>query len=284
MGMSTFTTLQSYFYTQLLPCGDCLSTSVQDIITAQAQYVNTAFFVTPAASLGEPTHPVLDGSVLTTSLTMTFPSNLKPLLLTTVKDEALPVTYSVFGYPVPAQDFVSDMTFVLASSTRANALANSTFYPYSPYDTDIRPVISVIATDDMWRCPTATLAQAWAARGGTAYVGQFTLGATYPGNEAFAGCTSGGVCHQDDIFIVFGTTPSPSAAQSSLTTEVQGRWSAFMRGNPPNVSGKPTWNPAPSSGPANVLNLGGTSTIAEGACTPSFWGSVVQFDYQLFPN
>ena len=277
--MDTFTTLQSYFYSQL--CGNCLTTSVQDIINAQAQFVRDAFFIDPEAGLGQPTRPVLDGTVLTTSLTTTFPSTLKPLLLTTVKDDGLVGTYMVFSTAVPAEYFIPALTFTLDAG-RAAILANTSFYPFSQSDTDVRPVFAVIATDEVWRCPAGTLAQAWATRGGTAYVGGFTLGATYPGNGDFAACTSGGVCHQDDIFIVFGTTPNPSAAQSSLTNEVQARWSAFMRGNAPNVSGKPAWNPVASSGSVNVLNLGGTSPIAEGACAPSFWGASVKYDYQVY--
>ena len=280
MGTSTFTTLQTFYYNQL-PCGNCLSTAVSDILDAQDQLANQAFFLDPAAGLAEPIRPVLDGTVLTSSLTTTFPSNLKPILITTVKDDALIGTYMVFSYPVSAQNFIPALTFTLGAD-RAAIVANTSFYPYSQSSTDVRDVFSVIGTDEVWKCPTWTLARAWAARGGTAYVGEFTLGATYPGNEDFAGCASGGVCHQDDIFILFGTTPNPSADQTSLTNEVQGRWSAFMGGNTPNVSGKTTWSPVSSSGSVTSLNLGGTSPIDEGPCTPSFWSGVARFDYQIF--
>ena len=280
MGASTFTTLQNSYYTQL-PCGNCLSTSVSDIIDAQNQLANQAFFIDPAAGFAEPIRPVLDGTVLTSSLTTTFPSNLKPILITTVKDDALVGTFSIFQYPVPAQSIIPALTFTMGAD-RAAIVASTPFYPFSNSSTDVRDLFSVIGTDDVWKCPTWTLARAWAARGGTAYVGQFTLGATYPGNQYFAGCTSGAICHQDDIFILFGTTPNPSAAQTSLTNEVQGRWSAFMRGNTPNVSGKTTWNPVSSSGSVTSLNLGGTSPIDEGPCIPSFWSTVAKFDYQVF--
>ena len=280
LSTSTFTTLRSYYYNQL-PCGDCLSTPVPDIINAQEQLSSAAFSLDPAAGFAEPIRPVLDGSLLTSSLTSTFPSNLKPVLITTVKDEAVVGTYMGFRYPVPAQSFIPALTNTLGAE-RAAIVANTTFYPYSASSTDVRDVFAVIGTDEVWKCPTWTFARAWAARGGTAYVGEFTLGATYPGNQYFAGCASGGVCHMDDIFILFGTTPNPSAAQTRLTAEVQARWSAFMRGNTPNVSGQTTWNPVSSSGSVTSLNLGGTSPIAEGPCTPSFWGSVVRFDYQIF--
>jgi carboxylesterase type B len=277
--MSTFKALQSHFYSQLLSCGDCLNTAVPDIIGAEVQLINTAYSIDPAAGFQEPIRPVLDGSLLTTSLTTTFPYPLKPLILTTVKDEGMAAAYTIYRDPVPAENFTSALTFTLGAE-RAALLNNMTLYPHS--GPDIRPVFVDIATDQVFRCPTYTFARAWAAHGGTVYVGEFTLGATYPGNEDFAGCTSGGVCHQDDIYILFGTTPSPSADQSSLTAEVEARWSAFMRCGDPNVSGKTTWNLVSASGSVNALNLGGTSAIAEGACIPSFWGGVVRYEYQIF--
>lgn len=280
LSTSTFTALRSYYYNQL-SCGNCLSTSVSDILDAQHQLISDAFFIDPAAGFAEPIRPVLDGSLLTSSLTTTFPSTLKPILITTTKDDGLVGTFRAFTYPVPAQGFIPALTFTLGAE-RAAIVANTPFYPYSESSTDVRDLFAVIATDEVWKCAVWTFARAWASRGGTAYVGEFTLGATFPGNEAFPGCTNGGVCHQDDIFILFGTTPNPSAAQTSLTNQVQARWSAFMRGGNPNVSGQTTWNPVSSSGSVTSLNLGGMSPIAEGPCTPSFWGSLARFDYQVF--
>ena len=280
LSTSTFTNLQSYYYNQL-PCGNCLSTPISDILSVQRRLTSQAFIIDPAAGFAEPIRPVLDGSLLTSSLTTTFPSNLKPILITTVKDDALVGTFTAFRYPIPAQSFIPALTFTLGAE-RAAIVANTPFYPYSESSTDVRDVFAVIGTDEIWKCTGWTFARAWASRGGTAYVGEFTLGATFPDNQGVPGCANGGVCHQDDIFILFGTTPNPSAAQTSLTNEVQARWNAFMRGGTPNVSGQTTWNPVSSSGFVTSLNLGGTSPIAEGPCTPSFWGNLARFDYQIF--
>jgi hypothetical protein len=46
----------------------------------------------------------------------------------------------IFGYPVPAQNFESALTLYWVQ-TRAAAVANTTFYPYSQSDTDVRPRI-----------------------------------------------------------------------------------------------------------------------------------------------
>ncbi|KAH9928112.1 uncharacterized protein B0H18DRAFT_952512 [Fomitopsis serialis] len=47
----------------------------------------------------------------------------------------------------------------------------------------------------------------WASSGGTAYVGMYTVGASYPSNSDVSKCTdSGSICHQDDIEIIFLST------------------------------------------------------------------------------
>ncbi|KAH9928148.1 uncharacterized protein B0H18DRAFT_1118165 [Fomitopsis serialis] len=83
--------------------------------------------------------------------------------------------------------------------------------------------LDVCPLDDVRRqhagCPP--VARSWASSGGTAYVGMYTVGASYPSNSDVSKCTdSGSICHQDDIEIVFGTAPSPTSAQSALIAEI----------------------------------------------------------------
>jgi len=119
--------------------------------------------------------------------------------------------------------------------------------------------------------------------GGTAYVGKYLVGATYPGNEGVPYCTQPGiVCHQDDIEIVFGTVSNPTKVQSSLITEMQSRYKAFLaNGNPNTHSVHSTWTPASTSN-INLLLLGGSGEEPVGACTPDFWGKTALYDYQFF--
>ena len=88
---------------------------------------------------------------------------------------------------------------------------------------------------------------------------------------------------QDDIEIVFGTVSNPTSAQSSVITEIQARYKAFMyTGNPnPTTGGYATWTPAGDS-TVSALLFGATGTAAVGACSPDFWGSQVQYDYQIW--
>ena len=75
--------------------------------------------------------------------------------------------------------------------------------------------------------------------------------------------------------------PNPSAAQSSLVTEMQARYKAFLNTGNPNVPGHATWNQATTSD-VHALTLGGSGEVAAGGCDPSFFGDEIPYDYQVF--
>jgi len=258
-----------------------LTTPVGDLLSTQKNIIATATTIDPAAGPAEPIRPVLDGTLIQYSLTSTFPSNLKNILLTTVKDEAGPAIYGAFTSPVPLQYYNYVAALVFGAERAVQILA--AYASIQDEIDDIRPELVVVCTDGAWRCPNYSLARSWASRGGNVWVGEFTVGATYPTNDAISFCTTNGtVCHQDDISIVFGTTISPTAAQTALTAQVQARWAAFIKTGNPNTSGFGNWNQVTHNGSVPVLNLGGTSPIPLGGCDPSLWGSTIEYDYQIY--
>lgn len=205
-------TLQTYF-NGLLSCSasdtSCLnSLSLSDVLSAQKNLSTEAVNYVPAAGQAEPIRPVRDGDFITSPLDLTaaFPSQSKTIMLTNVIDEAMYTIYGQFPSPISASyyDSVVDYTF--------GSLSGSRLLSYQPYvpaaaaadgTQDARPQLSQMGTDQVWRCPTWTFARNWASNGGTAYVGMYTVGASYPGNSEVPECTdAGSVCHQDDIEIV----------------------------------------------------------------------------------
>ena len=86
--------------------------------------------------------------------------------------------------------------------------------------------------------------------------------------------------------IQFGTTPNPTPAQTALTAEMQVRYRMFMLTGNPNVPGLEPWLPATTDNDFAAKELGPTTTPYGldpiRACTPSFWGAAVQYDYQVF--
>ncbi|EGN95639.1 hypothetical protein SERLA73DRAFT_95197 [Serpula lacrymans var. lacrymans S7.3] len=285
--------LQDYF----TPMLNCTSTDVAclnglnayDIVnSAGMSFYSNAYTVVPAAAQSEPMRVVTDGTFITSTLDSTspFPKVTKPILLSNVLDEAGYTIYGSFPDAVPEAEYnlVVNGTF---GAQRTNTLVTSNLYVSQAEEstiTDFRPQLQSLGTDSVWRCATWTFARNWVQNGGSAYVGLYVVGASYPGNSAVSYCTeSGVVCHQDDIEIVFGTVPSPDSAQSSLITEMQARYQSFMTTGNPNPSGSSysNWGVATTSD-VNAILLGASGLAPVGACTPSFWGTSVEYDYQVY--
>ena len=165
----------------------------------------------PAAGIVVPIRPVLDKSFVTSPLDSTapFPYVKKPLLITSVANEAGLAIYGAFTDPLPQEAFSPICLATFLSTQRTDVIVSSPFYSFPPStdaDIDARVQLQELGTDYLWRCSAWTFARNWVAHGGTAYVGKYLLGATYPGNEEVPFCTQPGiVCHEDDIEIVVST-------------------------------------------------------------------------------
>lgn len=217
LSTETQTTLQNYF-NSILPCSAtdtaCLNNiSIDDILELQDNLIDNAFGLDPSTGVGMPLRMVKDGSLITTTLddTTPFPHVSKPLLITNVKNEAALSIYNAAPDSLSAEGYDGAVlgTFV---EPDASFVLNSTFYsiPSSEQENaafDTRPMLEVLGTDQIWRCPGWTFARNWIGNGGPAYVGHYVLGASYPGNvNVTSVCANPGiVCHQDDIEIVVST-------------------------------------------------------------------------------
>ncbi|TFK38938.1 alpha/beta-hydrolase [Crucibulum laeve] len=268
-----------------ISCRDSLS--LDTIIDAEMDIFSNAVSIDPAAGPSQPIRPVRDGSFITSPLdsTAAFPSVSKPILLTTVLQEAGYAIYGNYNTPQTVADF-SDTCNDILGPARTQSIFAAPYYSIAPATgtVDTRVQLQNLGTDYLWKCSGWTFARNWAQHGGPAYVGQYVIGASYPGNEIVSYCTQPGVvCHQDDIQIVFGTTSNPTSVQSALTTQMQKRYKAFLANGNPNAAGVPTWT-AVAASDVHALQLGGSGEAPIGACDPSFWGQGVQYDYQFYSN
>ncbi|KAF5380850.1 hypothetical protein D9615_004107 [Tricholomella constricta] len=263
------------------------SLSLNAILNAQNILFTTAASIDPSAGFAQPIRPVRDGSFITSPLDSTapFPSVSKPVLVTSVRHEAGFAIYNQFPDAVPGEYFtpICEATF---GPARTNTIVSSTYYPAVPPSVggqvDARTQLQLVGTDYLWKCSGWTFARNWVEHGGSAYVGEYQVGASYAGNDVIPFCTQAGtVCHQDDIEIVFGTVVNPTPAQAALVTEMQKRYKAFITNGNPNVAGLPTWTAATLSN-VHALQLGGSGEVTVGACDPSFWGQGVEYDYQVY--
>lgn len=289
---TTISTFQKAYF----PSVNCSTTnascqtalSLASIMSAQNDFLPGVASLDAAASGPLALRPVIDNQLITSTLTTTFPSSLKPLLITNVKDEAGP---TIFGsIPQLPNDLFPDVLRSVIPDSRADSILNSKFYALKNSDDALRNTLMQVVTDLAFRCADWGLAREWSSRGGSAFLGTFLAGATHPANDGIPFCTStDAVCHQDDIPIVFGTARSPSAAQKQLIDDVQKHIAAFVQtGNPntPGTSSRSAWaraSAAPDTISVSVRPLGGSGPVDMGACVKSFWGSrIAQFDYQIY--
>ncbi|KAG8907869.1 hypothetical protein FRC00_011563, partial [Tulasnella sp. 408] len=302
---NVYQSLQSTFYSSLCNGGNlsCLnSKSVSDIISAQDDFIFNwvAYSVDPSVGNGEPLRPTVDGTTIKYTLTTTFPPTKRPLLITTNKNEGGQAVGQYFPEGLTTDAFLPSIQSTLGND-RAQTVNDSPYYnptasnlvqPYVQNGDVTRQSFDRVGTDQSWRCENWSFARRWTAAGGTAYVGVFQIGATYPTNAGIDYCTTllGGsnpVCHQDEIYLLFGSTPNPTPAQTSLSTEMQTRMSKFITNpaNGPNASGLSwTWNKAGTSD-VKAVQLGGSTAgqaVPAYGCDPSFWGAAVPFDWQMY--
>ena len=152
--------------------------------------------------------PVHDGALITSTLDSTtpFPKVSKPIILSTVSNEAGRNIYGQFTSPMNTS-FYESVVDAVSGEPRASSLLGSPYYqvpvPRDGTAADARVQLENIGSDQVWRCPIWTFARGWTKHGGKAYVAQYTVGATYPDNKDIPYCTKAGViCHEDDIEIV----------------------------------------------------------------------------------
>ncbi|KAL1410755.1 hypothetical protein Q8F55_001697 [Vanrija albida] len=196
-----------------------------------------------------------------------------PLLITYTADEGNTLIGRALPDPVPlnASSYNASLGVVLDPTRAGKVMA-----PGSPYElpaTDsgdtLRHSVSRVVTDAYFRCPARSLAAGYAAAGGKVYVAEWTQGLPYPTNSN-ALCT-GKVCHGDDIYPTFGTSPSPGP----LEAEVQAAWASFI------TTGAISWTQFPAGGSVDGTNVKALGGGAVGACPANYWGSTVKHDWQM---
>ncbi|KAI0247073.1 alpha beta-hydrolase [Lactifluus subvellereus] len=293
LSISAQSKLQAYFNEQV----NCSSTdttcinslSLSAVLSASDMLFNNGVNIDPCATQEEPMRPVHDGTLITSTLDSTtpFPQVSKPLILSTVLNEAGPAIYSIFTDPM-SKSLYSAVVHASFEEPRATNLLEAPYYQVPVLAdgqvADARVELEKMGSDQVWRCPTWTFARSWTRHGGKAFVAMYTVGATYPDNQGIPFCTGGGsVCHEDDIEIVFGTVIYPTSVQSSLINEVQARYKSFLYTGDPNPSSDnfSPWFPA-TTGNFSAHNLGSSGVAPIGACNTQFWGTTaVPYDYQV---
>lgn len=185
-----------------------ISLPLSAVLSASNMLFDNAVNMDPSATRAEPMRPVHDGTLITSTLDFTtpFPKVSKSIILSTVSNEAGPAIYSQFTDPMSTSFYEATVSASIGEP-RASILLASPYYRVPVLRdgkaADARIQLEKMGSDQVFRCPTSTFARSWTQHGGTAYVAQYTVGATYPDNRDIPYCTGAGiVCHEDDIEIV----------------------------------------------------------------------------------
>jgi carboxylesterase type B len=307
-----------------LNCTDvaCLrAASVEDVLGATRDLYFSTPGDNPAVVSGEPWRPVY-GAYVTGELQDTVDTGGKSVLMTNVVNEGGPsLAGATNNQNVPAEQFDA-YAAGLIGETRVGGnegVLNATVEAYAPPPNSTAEVateeLEAIITDGTWRCGTQMLARDLVAKGGAnvpVYLAQFVVGIQYPSNKPWDYCNAQGrvvsqppsccdwisseilhvaQCHEDDIYVLFGTYPSDTHQQGkTLSTEVQARWASLARTGSPNSPGLQVWKPVASGEQLNLLVLGsgnGWGETVEASQRSEFcdgmWGDEVKFDWQLYP-
>jgi len=204
--------LQQYF-NEHISCAaantSCLcSLALSTVLSASDALFNNAMSIDPSATPEEPMRPVHDGVLITSTLDSSspFPQVSKPIIISTVVNEAGPAIYGSITAPIDASTYEMIVNSSFEEAEASNLLAYPAYQvPTLPdgQTADARIQLEQLGTDQIWRCPIWTFARSWTQQGGSVFVAQYTVGSTYPDNKDIPFCSEAGVvCHEDDIKIV----------------------------------------------------------------------------------
>ncbi|KAK0551805.1 hypothetical protein OC845_001990 [Tilletia horrida] len=292
---------------------DCArASSADDVLSATFDAFSTLPNVDPTMPLGEPFRPTL-GKYIPRSFERGLAANTlkltKPLLLSTVQNDAGSQIGNVFE-PTPAGattltlrangfqvDFPTAASLIF-NAGRGYTAATSKVYGLNTTTSGqdaLRSQLEVLSSDGFWRCSAQYNAVNAKRNGAQVWLAQTNVGATYPSNSNIDYCQKPNVvCHEDDIYLIFGSYPSSEAttAVKAVSAEWQARLAAFVNNGNPNTGSYAGWSPVASATSLNLLVLGsntatGKSAIHQtqhsSACGPSgIWGRSVPFDWQLY--
>lgn len=112
---------------------------------------------------------------------------------------------------------------------------------------------------------------------------QLNTGIHYPDNTNYTLCGGASVCHEDDLYLMWGTYELGSVTENQieLSKEIQARWANFAKHGTPNASGYAKWHPASSADQLNIMLLGKESSVSStDTAQCNFFGSKVLYQWQ----
>ncbi|KAK7208474.1 Carboxylesterase [Myxozyma melibiosi] len=295
-GFNTRTTsydiITAFLYNQT-GCSDisCMrALEIDNILTAQNTLFADALAIGNGVSMSQPMVPVIDKDLIYEDFSLYVADGKLPvqvpLLMGVVKDEANPTIESILSSAIPSAYYAAVLDEFLGDSRTVTVVSSGLFPVDESSDDGTRLELAHVATLFYWTCPVqagaVSLAETYSK---DIYLYEMGVGITYPSDDGLSLCSGSYVCHEADLYPLFGTFNSSAvtSAQKALSAEVQERWSKFIKTGNPNGSKYKQWNPVEGANSANALLLGSetfNSSLYQAQC--AIMGSSVPFDYQLY--
>ncbi|KAK9463843.1 Carboxylesterase [Lipomyces oligophaga] len=271
---------------------DCMRTlSTSAILSAQEYVLSCAPTLKLNVSYATPLSPIIDENILMQDFSVYLENdNLPvqvPIMIGTVKNESNHIIEGVLPSPVPVSYYSTVLAEFLGNERADEVVETGLFAPSESADDSTRICAAYFSGLFYWTCPVEQNSVKLASLlHNKVYLYEFRLGMTYPNLTSLSMCEFPNVCHESDLYPLFGTY-SPmvmDSRQKRLAAEVQERWTSFMSTGSPNSSKYPLqWSPVDSSSKLNLLMLGREKTrhhMYEEEC--AVMGTAVKYDYQLY--
>jgi carboxylesterase type B len=265
----------SPYLDQLVGCSSsstqCLRSLPIDAILAAE--INANITLLPGVNTIYPFGPNIDNEFISTRFGVaveegTLQNNVD-IILGFVKDETASTLSVEFPQPINQQIYEEFLIYSFGEQG-AQAIVESPLF-----STEISPFINgggyiqqleVTGTEYDFSCPIQLNAGRLATKQQHfVYTYEFLEGIQYPDNVGAYLCEeTGAVCHEDDLYLVFGTYPTTAtSSQISLSNQIQARWAAFASTGNPNTGNFGGWAPAASLSNLNLFLLGNGTSVAE---------------------
>ena len=251
---------------------DCMrELSVNDILKAEyTLFSNPLQMVQLGVNYAYPLGPNIDNDIIPMDYALALEDfgtmqNPVDIIIGTVLDEAGPTVSALLPTEVPGAYFYSVIAQFYGQAF-ADAIQESGSFAQlvASNSPDCRPAIEQLTTEYQFQCPSQyNSLNIVDHRLATVYMYQFVEGIEYISNEGYSFCGGDYVCHEDDLYVTFGTydPSSINESQLALSKEVQARWAAFARTGSPNTGDYVKWNPILSSDEMNILLLGSEQLV-----------------------
>lgn len=271
----------------------CLkNTPLSNIVDAQLQtlaWMSTASKTNLEINAAYPFGPVIDSSLITKDYSAHLASGTLPnqvdMIIGFTKDEAGPTINTVLSNPAPPE-YWPGLLMSLVGPQRAQTLLSTNVYQLDGNADATRNTLIDFGTDYYWKCPNEYNAGLIANnKQSKVYVYELGQGIEYIGNTQFPLC-NGRVCHQDDLYLTFGTYDKGSTSQEKqqLSASIQSSWAKFARYGSPFNCGSGSWPASTSSSTLNVCHLGQsqvTQLVRNEYCQAL---NQIQYPFQLFSS